>query len=400
MKQNRKAAIPTDSKPNSASEPLWVKTPFANLVRYVPSGSYFARIKVKGKLVRQSLKTKTLSVAKLRLADLEKSERQQVISESGDSGKMSFGNALQTYLRRLEADQDRKPSLRKYRLETVKAILTTWPGIEKTDVRKIGERECEDWADRLRQQYSPHRFNNTVGTFRHVLDIAVRAGNLYRNPGCFIKKAKVRITSLVLPEADQFVKFVESIRNGHSRDSRNCSDLVQFLAFGGFRKSEAAAITWADCDFAKGEIIVRGDPATGTKNWDVRRVPMIPDMRKLLERLQTERHGEPDTSSVMRVRECQKAMDRAAKAVGFARITHHDLRHLFATRCIESGVDVPAVSRWLGHKDGGALAMKVYGHLRDEHSTNMAQKVTFGTVTREKPQSGDESVSSDTTKKS
>ena len=58
-------------------------------------------------------------------------------------------------------------------------------------------------------------------------------------------------------------------------------------------------------------------------------------------------------------------------------ITHHDLRHLFATRCIESGVDIPTVSRWLGHKDGGALAMKVYGHLRDQHSVEMAQKVTF-----------------------
>jgi hypothetical protein len=40
-------------------------------------------------------------------------------------------------------------------------------------------------------------------------------------------------------------------------------------------------------------------------------------------------------------------------------------------------VDIPTVSRWLGHKDGGALAMKVYGHLRDSHSVNMAQKVTF-----------------------
>jgi hypothetical protein len=40
-------------------------------------------------------------------------------------------------------------------------------------------------------------------------------------------------------------------------------------------------------------------------------------------------------------------------------------------------VDIPTVSRWLGHKDGGALAMKVYGHLRDQHSVDMAQKVTF-----------------------
>jgi hypothetical protein len=53
------------------------------------------------------------------------------------------------------------------------------------------------------------------------------------------------------------------------------------------------------------------------------------------------------------------------------------LRHLFATRCIESGVDIPTVSRWLGHKDGGALAMKVYGHLRNQHSASMAKLVSF-----------------------
>jgi len=50
---------------------------------------------------------------------------------------------------------------------------------------------------------------------------------------------------------------------------------------------------------------------------------------------------------------------------------------LFATRCIEAGVDIPTVSRWLGHQDGGALCMKTYGHLRDEHSANEAKKVAF-----------------------
>ena len=77
------------------------------------------------------------------------------------------------------------------------------------------------------------------------------------------------------------------------------------------------------------------------------------------------------------VGECEKSLTRACKLAGVKRITHHDLRHLFATRCIESGVDIPTVSRWLGHVDGGALAMKVYGHLRREHSTAMAQKVSF-----------------------
>jgi hypothetical protein len=38
------------------------------LLRYTPSGKFFARIRVKGRVLRRSLKTSTLSVAKLRLA--------------------------------------------------------------------------------------------------------------------------------------------------------------------------------------------------------------------------------------------------------------------------------------------------------------------------------------------
>jgi len=55
---------------NPESDSLWTKAPVANLVRYEPSGIYFARAKVRGKLVRKSLDTNVLSVAKLRLADV------------------------------------------------------------------------------------------------------------------------------------------------------------------------------------------------------------------------------------------------------------------------------------------------------------------------------------------
>jgi len=48
------------------------KTQSSNLIQYVPSDTYFARLRVRGKLIRQSLKTDVLSVAKLRLVDLEK----------------------------------------------------------------------------------------------------------------------------------------------------------------------------------------------------------------------------------------------------------------------------------------------------------------------------------------
>jgi hypothetical protein len=61
----------------SGPDLVWQKTPFTNLIRYKPSQVYFARFRVKGKLIRRSLKTTVLSVAKLRLADLEKVEQQK-----------------------------------------------------------------------------------------------------------------------------------------------------------------------------------------------------------------------------------------------------------------------------------------------------------------------------------
>jgi len=51
----------------AATKTFWLKPLFANLICYVPSGIYFSRIRVRGKLIRRLLKTNKLSVAKLRL---------------------------------------------------------------------------------------------------------------------------------------------------------------------------------------------------------------------------------------------------------------------------------------------------------------------------------------------
>ena len=75
-------------------------------------------------------------------------------------------------------------------------------------------------------------------------------------------------------------------------------------------------------------------------------IPIIPAMLELLKRLQAEKRPEP-ADRVCVLGECEKSLTRACRIVGCARITHHDLRHLFATRCIEAGVDIPTVSRWL-----------------------------------------------------
>jgi integrase len=377
--------VVVNAKAQTKNSSLWVKSPVANLVRYIPSGIYFARVRVGGKLIRRSLKTDKLSVAQLRLSDFVKSERGRTEGRTEMAkGRMTFGEVLAIYQKQVESNVGLKPSAKLYRQKCIEALMRSWPGLAEKDVRKVSERDCLHWAADFGKRYSPSVFNNTVGTLRQVFKVALSEGARYGNPAMTIKKARIRQKILQLPEHDEFLRLVETIEKGRGWCSHDCADLVRFLAFGGFRKGEAAQITWADCDLEKSEIVVRGDPVTGTKNWSIRRVPMIPDMKELLQCVRQSRADEPITSPVMKVRECQKAIDSACKKLGIARITHHDLRHLFATLCIESGVDIPTVSRWLGHKDGGALAMKVYGHLRDQHSVNMAQRVTFGKKVGEK----------------
>lgn len=291
---------------------------------------------------------------------------------------MTFGAALETYRERLKGDYSLKDRSKAFREERMTALLKSWPDLEQTDVAQISKTDCLTWAARFGQTASPSAFNNTVGTLKLVLDIAVEAGARYDNPATHIKRKRIRQKVLHLPTQDKFPELVATIRKADGAWGRKCADLVEFLAFSGCRKGEAARVEGQHCDFEKGEITIQGDPVTGTKNWEIRRVPMIPDMRRLLERIRGERDEKEFLASpVMRVKECQGAINSACKTLGIARFTHHDLRHLFATRCIESEVDIPTVSRWLGHKDGGALAMKTYGHLRDQHSANMAQKVVF-----------------------
>lgn len=356
----------------------WETTAVQNLVRYQPSGTYYARFRVGGKLVWKSLRTSAFSVAKQRLSDTVRDYRTHFESAAAFAdGKMTFANAADVYLRKVRASISLKPRSKDYRSMMIDFIRRSWPALFDTDVRKISERDCENWLVRYQQQYAPTVINNSIGTLRAVFDEAIASGARFSNPAASLRRAKIQQKRLQLPSREEFLRFVEVIRTAGGGQSKDCANLVRFLAYSGVRIGEARFVTWADANFVTAELHVRGDPVTATKNGETRFVPMIPELERMLTEVRTERHDEPPSATIMRVFECEKSMTHAAAKIGMRRITHHDLRHLFATICIESGVDIPTVSRWLGHKDGGALCMKTYGHLRREHSRMQAQRVSF-----------------------
>ncbi len=358
----------------------WEKTRLQNMVRH-KSGRYYARLFLNGKEIWKALKTPNFSVAEARLAVLQKEHRQRKKQEIDPAdAKMTFAQAAALHMRQVEEDVSLKRRTRKYYQEVLNALLKSWPELAGTEVRRITSAACREWAVRCSKAASATRYNAAVSLVRHVFDLAIEGGVLHSNPAIGLKRRPVRAKQLTLPTRAEFGAFVAELRRAHSRDSQNCADFVQGLAFTGCRISEAAQIKWRDLDFGVGEITVKGDPEEGTKNGEIRRVPMIPQARELFEKMRKARADEAAMEKVFLVRESQKSIDRAAGKIGMTRITHHDLRHFFATVSIESGVDIPTVSRWLGHKDGGALAMRTYGHLRREHSVAQAQKVSFAPV--------------------
>jgi integrase len=58
----------------------------------------------------------------------------------------------------------------------------------------------------------------------------------------------------------------------------------------------------------------------------------------------------------------------------------HDCRHYFISMSVMAGIDNMTIARWVGHRDGGVLIGKVYGHLTDEHTQRQAQKLALTPV--------------------
>jgi integrase len=141
------------------------------------------------------------------------------------------------------------------------------------------------------------------------------------------------------------------------------------------RKGEANAIRWAEVDFERGCFTVTGGDV-GTKNHEARVVPMFPVFREFLERVQAKTQ-KGSASLVVPQGTAKKALEAACKLNNLPHFSHHSMRHFFVSNCLEKGVDFKTIAAWVGHKDGGLLVAKTYGHLRDTHSYEMAKRITL-----------------------
>lgn len=343
-----------------------------NLYRLETSGGYYALLKRGDKQFRRSLKTKDRKLADRRLVELRAQIGNLTI---GDDARLSFDEIAVRW--KAATQHGLKVSTVTRRQTCINNLSPFFQGIS---IRNVRPHHCERWLTERGAKMAPQTLVHELDTMRLIFDYAVRLGLMLTNPAKDIKRRKIVQHPITVPTRGQFPKLVAAIRISDGRiDSQQKAkagaDLVELLAYSGCRVQEGTSLRWADVDFDRNAVTVTGGEI-GTKNHEHRTNPMTDALRALLLKLRDERNPQP-SEKIAQIKDAKKCLQTACRRLGYPRFTHHDFRHFFATTCIEAGVDIPTVSRWLGHKDGGALAMRVYGHLRQEHSFAAIKKVSF-----------------------
>lgn len=343
-----------------------------NLYRSESSSRYYAIFFRDGKQIKRSLKTTDPAIARRRLRNLV----QKVDLLDLNKSQSTFGQVIEHWEKTALAVRDLKPATKVDIKIRLRRILEFWDGLESKRVAEIVTSDVETWFARRKPTISAQRMNNELGLLKEIFAFAKRDGYLFENPAEPLRWLKVTKTQITPPTHQQFTCLVNQLR---STRNGNAADFVELLGYSGMREAEAANLTWAEVNFNGETFLVTGGEQ-GTKNRQTRTIPLFPPLRELLLRIHKERTNPKPTDAVMKIKQCWVTMKVACQTAGLPHFHHHDMRHFFCSNAIEHGIDYMTIAQWLGHQDGGQLVAETYGHLRIDHSHDMARKMTFSVV--------------------
>jgi integrase len=305
-----------------------------------------------------------------------------------------FGEYVDQYLAAI-ANQKRESTVKKedYALKMWK---TAFANLRMDQIRKahvVGQ-----IAKRTADGTSPRTVNLDVICLRNVLKHAKDAGWLKRLPTEDLRPLKWVAKKRCLVTLDQIENICAAgfrplylhgqlARPEESgsplKNAQQFSDYLKLLAYSGVRMREGLRLKWSDVDWARAQLTIGSDGLT--KNGEAR----VVDFNSKLEAHLRELFGRRAPDSEWIFPSPQRGdEDRAAKtfreslllarrAADLPKFGFHDARHFFVSFCVMSGIDFMTIARWIGHKDGGILIGKTYGHLANEHAQRQARRLQF-----------------------
>jgi integrase len=350
------------SRPKTKAKWFKVSKRIPSLYQYRPSGIYHARVRLGGKLYRESLETKDLAFAKRKLAVF----KERLERTDPRYSKMTLVAWLeQIYFPTLKGALD----VIRDKQRIIARIKRTWLFARTQPMRDLKKSQVETW---LNEQYGDHSesyYNSALALIRDAFEMALHDHVIMENPAAALTYRKRKKPIRLTPTFEQFKQIVADIRaQKFNREAEESGDFVEFLGLAGLGQAEVASIKRSDVDVDAGRIIIyRHKTDVGFV------IPIFPQVRPLVEKLCAgKRHNE----RLFSITQARKALANACKRLDFPPFTHRSLRRMFITRAIERGVDVKVIAQWQGHKDGGKLILETYSHVRPEHSNRMAALMT------------------------
>ena len=258
---------------------------------------------------------------------------------------------------------------------------------------KLGEYEMEMLSASVLQLFvagmiaslSPNTVNVIISVLKKSLKQAVIYGVAERQYSDGIIRPK-----LEEKRVECFTKEEQKKIEGYILQSKK-QKLVGILLslYSGLRIGELLALTWDDIDFIAGVLSVTKSchdgwgkegyrrivesPKTGSS---VRLIPIPKQLHGVLKRAKKEIGGTyvVGGDKLISVRSYQRSFELLLKKLNIPRRGFHALRHTFATRALECGVDVKTLSELLGHKNP-TVTLNRYVHSLMDHKRSMMNRL-------------------------
>lgn len=244
-------------------------------------------------------------------------------------------------------------------------------------------------GERTKKPLSSRTINEVFNIIQSSFNYALRMEMIKESP-C-VRFKKLPTNNISLREKCYSVEEQKAIET-YVQDKNNPYHFgIIMCLYTGLRIGELCGLKWSDIDFSEGILIIKREvyisknsegkwrlmedrPKTSTSE---RIVPLqtflLKDLQEIRKKSKSEYvisiDGERITPGRFRYQ-----YDRIINSLGLRYITFHGLRHTFAGRAIESGMDIRTLSEILGHSTPGTT-INIYGHSMLEHKVKAMRKV-------------------------